>query len=106
LPYARFLHRILRPGSCGQKEGVKMEISAPPVAYEGGVVKQARKRLWAAPYVSLRDIDCEYRHGLLILRGQVKSYFEKQLAQESVARLEGVVRVVNEIEVSWDDSNE
>jgi osmotically-inducible protein OsmY len=66
--------------------------------------EQAQERLRATPYVSFRDVRCEYRHGLLILRGQVLSYYEKQLAQEAVARLEGITRVVNELEVTWDDS--
>jgi osmotically-inducible protein OsmY len=68
------------------------------------VVERAQERLRAAPYISFRDVRCEYRHGLLILRGHVESYYEKQLAQESVARLEGVDQVVNELEVAWEDS--
>jgi osmotically-inducible protein OsmY len=76
-----------------------------PVSHDCDVVEQAQERLRTAPYIFLRDVRCEYRHGLLIIRGQVESYYEKQLAQEAVARLEGVAQVVNEIEVAWGDSN-
>ena len=82
-----------------------MLISTLPVSPGCEIVEQAQERLRAAPYISFRDVQCEYRQGLLILRGQVESYYEKQLAQEAVARLEGVAQVVNEIEVAWDDPN-
>jgi hypothetical protein len=79
----------------------KMAISTVAVSPGSDVMEQAQERLRAALYITCRDIQCEYRHGLLILRGQVKSYYEKQLAQEAVVRLEGVAQVVNEIEVDW-----
>jgi len=46
-----------------------------------------------------RQIACEYHEGTLILRGQVSSFYEKQLAQEAVRTLEGVEQIVNRIEV-------
>ena len=59
----------------------------------------ARERLDKSPYTTLRGVACEYRHGVLLLRGQLPSFYHKQLAQEAVARLPGVTQVVNEIEV-------
>jgi osmotically-inducible protein OsmY len=50
-------------------------------------------------YPALRRIVCECNQGVLVLRGRVSSFYQKQLAQEGVAHIEGVVRVVNEIEV-------
>jgi osmotically-inducible protein OsmY len=73
--------------------------------YGCDMVGQAQERLRAVPYISYRNLRCEYRHGLLILQGQVESDYEKQLAQEAVARLEGVTQVVNELEVLWADRN-
>jgi osmotically-inducible protein OsmY len=80
---------------------------ASPLSVSPGcdIVEQAQERLRAAPYIFLHDVRCEYRQGLLILRGQVASYYEKQLAQEAVAGSVGVAQVVNEIEVAWDDPN-
>ena len=45
------------------------------------------------------ETDLEYDDGMLILHGRLGSYYQKQLAQETVAGVEGVVQVVNEIEV-------
>lgn len=49
----------------------------------------------------MQRIWCECDDGSLFLRGQVPSYYIKQLAQEAVADMEGVRQVVNEIEVVW-----
>jgi osmotically-inducible protein OsmY len=43
---------------------------------------------------------CEWRAGLLILRGRLPSYYLKQLAQATVAGIEGVDRIANEIEIA------
>lgn len=45
-------------------------------------------------------VSCRCESGVLLLRGRVSSYFLKQVAQESVARCDGVTHVVNEIDVS------
>jgi osmotically-inducible protein OsmY len=45
------------------------------------------------------QISCEYRDGVLYLRGQSRSFYQKQMAQETVRKIDGVARVVNEIEV-------
>jgi osmotically-inducible protein OsmY len=42
---------------------------------------------------------CEYDSGVLVLRGCSRSYYDKQTAQEVVKHIDGVVQVVNEIEV-------
>ena len=49
---------------------------------------------------SLRKLDCDLQLDTLILRGEVTNYFEKQCAQELVADLPGVRRVVNQTRVS------
>jgi TPR repeat protein len=69
------------------------------------VVAQAKERLHLAPYMSVRDVSCEYDDGVLILRGQVSTFFEKQLAQEAVAKLDGVQQVASQVEVVERPSN-
>ena len=69
------------------------------------VVARAKERLQMAPYMSVRNVSCEYDDGVLILRGQVSSFFEKQLAQEAVAKLDGVRQVANQVEVVERPSN-
>ncbi len=72
---------------------------APPT-HETIILTTVRELLRNNPYLSLRKIDCEYSGGRLTLRGRVPSYFLKQLAQSTVARAEGVERVVNLIQVT------
>jgi osmotically-inducible protein OsmY len=64
-----------------------------------GVAEHARSRLLGNPYLALRNVSCEYHEGVLTLRGCLPSYHLKQVAQTAVASLDGVERVVNEIEV-------
>ncbi len=63
------------------------------------VAKAAEARLRTIPYSARRNVTCQCDDGVLILRGLLGSYYHKQLAQETVAGIGGVVQVVNEIEV-------
>jgi osmotically-inducible protein OsmY len=60
------------------------------------VTKTARDRLRRDFFT---NVSCDCRDGTLYLRGQTHSFYRKQLAQEAVRRLDGVVTVVNKIEV-------
>jgi osmotically-inducible protein OsmY len=48
---------------------------------------------------AIRTVSCEYEQGVLLLRGQVPSYYHKQLIQEAVIRLKDETQVANEVEV-------
>lgn len=61
----------------------------------------AAERLRREPHLTMQRIWCAVEQNRLLLRGQVPSFYLKQLAQEVVAGLEGVEQVVNEIEVVW-----
>ena len=50
------------------------------------------------------DVSCRCDHGTLRLRGYSSSYYEKQMAQETVRGIDGVTQVVNEIEVTSDST--
>jgi osmotically-inducible protein OsmY len=43
----------------------------------------------------------EATDGHVLIEGTVGSFFQKQMAQEVVRRLDGVERVVNQLQVSW-----
>ena len=45
------------------------------------------------------SLKAEYVEGLLILTGQVPTYYSKQIAQESVREIEHVLQVENRLEV-------
>ncbi len=52
------------------------------------------------PYLAGRNLRFEADHGLVRLCGVVHSYFQKQMAQEAIRRIEGVQGVLNELEVA------
>ena len=64
------------------------------------IAEVAIERLRDSPYTAMRRISCECKHGVLFLRGRLFSFHEKQVAQETVARIDGVTQVVNEVEVN------
>lgn len=61
---------------------------------------QAKRSLNESSYLDLRTVSVSYESGTVMLRGAVPTYFLKQLAQEFVGRVDGVHRIVNDIEVS------
>lgn len=77
----------------------KKDSSGRFASYE--VARAAKARLRTMPYPSVRKVSCECdEQGVLFLRGRLGSYYQKQLAQEAVARLPGVTQVVNQTEVA------
>ncbi len=65
------------------------------------IVAAAKDRLFRESHLSVQRIWCEFQQGHLVLRGNVPSFYHKQLAQEAVSDLEGVTQVINDIEVIW-----
>ena len=63
------------------------------------IAEVAMERLRESSYTALRRISCECKHGVLFLRGRLFSFHEKQVAKETVARIDGVTQVVNEVDV-------
>ena len=53
------------------------------------------------PYLPRRNLRFETNEGRVTLRGIVGSYFQKQMAQESIRHLAGVQEIANEPEVCW-----
>ena len=51
------------------------------------------------PYLSRRKLRCEAKEGHVVLRGEVQSYFQKQMAQESVRHIDGITSIENCLEV-------
>jgi osmotically-inducible protein OsmY len=53
------------------------------------------------PYLAGRSLRLETEAGKVVLRGTVNSYFQKQMAQESLRGVEGVGEIENELTVMW-----
>ncbi len=51
------------------------------------------------PYLGKRDVRCEIVDQDVVLKGSVRTYYQKQMAQESLRNISGVRRIMNELEV-------
>jgi len=71
------------------------ETATPAAAAELATHRLREANLRFRKYVS-----CEYLEGVLLLQGRVPTYYLKQIAQTVVARVPGVERVDNRIQVS------
>jgi hypothetical protein len=63
------------------------------------VQAEAQSRLRNSGYYALRVVSCDFHEGVLTLRGQVPSFYLKQVAQELVRRLGSAEEVNNHLVV-------
>lgn len=64
------------------------------------VQRAARQRLAKTGYPVLKNIECSVSDERIVLRGEVPSYYHKQLAQETVRKTSHEKQIVNHIEVA------
>ena len=57
--------------------------------------------LWQRGVASLRRLDIEVANGTVILRGTVRSFYERQLCLVCTQHVPGVFNLVDEIKVEW-----
>ena len=62
---------------------------------------QVTQAIDSAPHLMGRTLRIETDEGRVRLHGIVGSYFQKQMAQEAIRRVEGVEQIENELEVCW-----
>jgi osmotically-inducible protein OsmY len=60
----------------------------------------AQQRVSSSNYAEVRCIQCDVRNEVLYLRGQVSSFYLKQMTQEAVRSMEGIEAISNCIEVN------
>ena len=48
-----------------------------------------------------RQVRVEAADGRVVLKGNVGSFFQKQMAQEAIRRVDGVQLIDNLLEVTW-----
>ena len=53
------------------------------------------------PHLPYRNLRCEAAEGRVVLRGVVRSYYQKQMAQEVLKGVDGVHEIENHLEVCW-----
>jgi osmotically-inducible protein OsmY len=62
---------------------------------------QIQNALEQNPFFSAHKLRFETSQGRVTLHGTVRSYYHKQMAQESLRNLAGVAEIENRLEVSW-----
>ena len=67
--------------------------------HERRIEEAAEGHLWRSGYLALRDISCTCREEVVTLRGCLRTYYLKQIAQHVISEIEGVRRIINQIEV-------
>jgi osmotically-inducible protein OsmY len=63
---------------------------------------QVHEALELSPYLTRsRGVRCEAENGRVIIRGEVSSFFQKQMATEALRKLRGIDEIDNRLEVNW-----
>jgi osmotically-inducible protein OsmY len=62
---------------------------------------QIQAALVQHPFLSGRKLRIETSEGRVTLHGTVRSYYHKQMAQESLRNLAGVAEIENRLQVNW-----
>ncbi len=65
------------------------------------LVDRARTALQRSPHLARKQLRLEVRQGRIILRGTVASYYQKQMAQETLRKIDGVEEIENHLQVHW-----
>jgi len=54
-----------------------------------------------APYLQRQRLHYIEIDGCVVLKGTVETFHEKQVAQEAIRKIDGVVQIDNQLEVTW-----
>lgn len=65
------------------------------------LMDRAQAALEQHPHLARKQLRLQARQGRLILNGVVGSYYQKQLAQEALRKIDGVESIENRLEVHW-----
>ncbi len=68
------------------------------------LVDRVSLALERSPHIGRRNVRIETEQGRVTLLGVVSSYYQKQMAQEALRRVDGVESIENHLEVNWDTS--
>lgn len=67
----------------------------------GELLQRVDNAIKRSPHLTGHHVFCQEEAGVVVLHGQVKTFFQKQMAQETLRKVDGVEKVVNELEVDW-----
>lgn len=67
----------------------------------GALHDRLSKVLRHHPHLHHERLHCEAAEGRIVLRGLVRTFYQKQMAQEALRGVEGVSEIDNQLEVCW-----
>lgn len=71
-------------------------------AYDRDLKRRVKQYLLDRHHPGLRSLDVEAHGGTVIIRGTVRTFYEKQLCQNICRRVAGVIDVIDEVAVQND----
>jgi osmotically-inducible protein OsmY len=74
---------------------------AKPSLVNQTLAERITSALETSPYLNGRTLRFETDGSRVVMHGVVKSYFQKQMAQEAIRRVDGALEVENQLEVIW-----
>jgi osmotically-inducible protein OsmY len=74
----------------------------PPHADDHPLHSRVLKALATQTHLVGKNLRFEARAGRVTLHGKVRSYFLKQMAQESLRNIEGIAHIDNQMIVDWE----
>jgi osmotically-inducible protein OsmY len=72
-----------------------MSIASQPLS------QQIQNAVIHNPHLNHRRMQIRTESGRVTLQGSVRSFFEKQMAQEALRKIEGIESIENQLEVTW-----
>jgi hypothetical protein len=83
----------------GQGSTMRGEASDVRTGFRNALRDTVQAALARSNYLAGKNLRFEFHEDGVVLRGVVRSYYQKQLAQESLKSISGLCRIQNEIEV-------
>ena len=79
-----------------------MQTSSPDIVQPLCLAKRVSDALAENSYLPrTTELNCTTDEGRVTLRGTVGSFYQKQMAQELIRRIDGVETIENHLEVDW-----
>ncbi len=74
-------------------------MQSTPVTPAAAFLHQASHILAQHPHLGRRRVECRAESNRVVLKGEVNSFYEKQLAQEALRDIQGIEQVDNQLQV-------
>ena len=65
------------------------------------ILDEVLSAVHAEPHLARRNLHFEHCGRRVTVRGTVESYYQKQLAQETLRRIDGIEEIENRLSVCW-----